>query len=148
MGHTYADCVFHVVFSTKDRREFPIAQMNHLHRYMAGIAKKNGFKLALAGGTGNHVHLLLRLPTDLPIAKAVQSVKGGSSKWFNQEYSSSNFRWQQGFAAFSVSHSQVRTVAAYIAKQEQHHKKRDFAAEFIALLEKHGIRYDKKYVFG
>ena len=148
MGHTFCNCLFHLVFSTKERKEYPLEQMQHLHRYMVGIAKNNEFHILVAGGALDHVHLLLALPTVTPVAKAVQSLKGGSSKWFNEEYSSSDFAWQQGFAVFSVSQSQLDAVAGYIRNQEEHHKKRDFRAEFIALLEKNGVQYDPRYVLG
>ncbi len=148
-SHTYSDCLYHVVFSTKERQSFPLEQMQHLQRYMVGIAKNNDFKLVIAGGTKDHVHLLLALPTTVAIAKAVQLLKGGSSKWFNnEEYPRSNFAWQQGFAVFTVSQSQSDVIANYIRNQEQHHSKRDFAAEFISLLKKHNVAYDPRYVLG
>lgn len=138
-GHTYSDCLFHIVFSTKERRTFPLDQMQHLQRYMVGIAKKNDCKVIVAGGIGDHVHLLMTLPTTVPMAKAVQALKGGPSKWFNAQNAQAGFAWQEGFAAFTVSRSQIDTIANYIRNQEQHHAKRDFAAEFLALLKKHGI---------
>ncbi|HEU5399998.1 MAG TPA: IS200/IS605 family transposase [Terriglobales bacterium] len=95
-GHTYSDCLFHVVFSTKERRSFPLEQMQHLHRYMVGIAKNNNFKVIVAGGIADHVHLLITLPTSIPIAKAVQALKGGSSKWFNEQNAKAGFAWQAG----------------------------------------------------
>lgn len=147
-GHTYSDCLFHIVFATKERRSFPMEQMQHLHRYMVGIAKNNDFKIVIAGGIADHVHLLITLPTSMPIAKAVQVLKGGSSKWFNEQHPAIGFAWQGGFAAFTVSRSQIDAIANYIRNQEEHHAKRDFAAEFIALLKKHGIEYDPRYVLG
>ncbi len=122
--------------------------MQHLHRYMAGIAKQNRVTPVVIGGVTDHVHLLLAVPTDIPIAKAVQLIKGGSSKWFNNEHPGSEFRWQSGFAVFSVSESQCSVIERYIRNQEEHHRKRDFAAEFLALLEKNRLPYDPKYVFG
>ena len=148
MSHTYCNCLFHVVFSTKERRTFPIEEMKQLHRYMVGIARNNDFKILVAGGVGDHVHLLTSLPTNMPVAKAVQLLKGGSSKWFNDNHANLEFAWQQGFAVFTVSQSQVDAVARYIRNQEEHHAKRDFASEFIALLEKNGVVYDPKYVLG
>ena len=76
-----------------------------LWSFLGGIARKNGFKAIAIGGTANHVHILLSLPATIALAKAVQLVKGGSSKWLNQEMTS-RFEWQQGYGAFSVSISQ------------------------------------------
>ncbi len=148
MSHTYCNCLFHVIFSTKERRTFPLEKMHHLFRYMAGIAKNNDFRMVIAGGVSDHVHLLLSLPTSIPVAKAVQLLKGGSSKWFNETYAESNFAWQQGFAVFTVSQSRLDVVREYVRNQENHHKKRDFKEEFIALLEKNGLAYDPRYVLG
>lgn len=148
MSHTYCNCLFHVIFSTKERRRFPVENMQHLLRYMAGIAKNNDFRMVIAGGVSDHVHLLLSLPTSIPVAKAVQLLKGGSSKWFNETYAESKFAWQQGFAVFTVSQSRLNVVREYVRNQENHHKKRDFREEFIALLEKNGLTYDPRYVLG
>ena len=102
----------------------------------------------LAGGSTDHVHLLVILPTTIDIAKAVRLLKSGSLKWFNEEYRNERFAWQSGFAVFTVSQSNVAAVIRYIEGQEEHHKKRDFAAEFISFLQKNGIEYDPRYVLG
>ena len=148
MGHTYSDCLYHVIFSTKERRPFPLDAMQRLHPYIVGIAKQNAFTAPLVGGVEDHVHLLLAIPPSLALSKAVQLIKGGSSKWFNEEYATQGFAWQEGFAALTVSRSQEGSVRHYIANQQEHHNKRDFSAEFIALLKKHGVPYDPKYVLG
>ncbi len=147
-GHTYSNCFFHIVFSTKERRSFALEKMRHLHRYLVGIAKTNGFQVMLAGGAMDHVHLLVILPTSIDVAKAVRLMKSGSSEWFNEEYKGERFAWQSGFAVFTASQSQVRLVLRYIEGQEEHHKKKDFATEFISFLERNGIEYDPKYVLG
>jgi putative transposase len=148
MGHTYHDCLFHVIFSTKERRAFPIDAMQRLHRYMVGIAEHNDFTAILIGGVEDHVHLLLSIPCSMSSSKAVQLIKGGSSKWFNEQFPGKGFAWQEGFAVFTVSRSQEGAVRQYIANQEEHHRKRDFAAEFLSLLKKHGVEYDPMYVLG
>jgi putative transposase len=84
----------------------------------------------------------------MPLAKAVQQLKGSSSKWFNEQHPTLQFAWQQGFAAFTVGHSNFKSVLDYVRNQEAHHAKRDFASEFKALLERHGVEYDPKYLLG
>lgn len=148
MGHTYSDNLVHVVFSTAERRRYAMEKMVRVREYMGGIARENGFCAVAAGGTEDHVHLLLQIPTTITTAKAVQLIKGGSSKWFNEECPGVGFAWQKGFSVFSVSRSQATRVVAYIAGQTEHHRKRSFEEEFKAMLKKHGIEFDERYVLG
>ena len=99
--------------------------------------------MAAAGGTTNHVHLLIVLPSTLSVATAVQKLKGGSSRWLGK-----GFAWQEGYGAFSVSPSQVAAVKRYIAGQEEHHRKRSFEEEFTDMLRRCGLEYDPRFVFG
>jgi REP element-mobilizing transposase RayT len=149
MGHTYSTLVFHVVFSTKERRPLMHdAFRPHLYEYLSGIAR-NEFRGALAiGGTENHVHGLIVLPTDMSMAQAMRKWKGASSHWVKETFpDEGGFAWQDGYGAFSVSQSNVKPVAAYIEGQVEHHKKMTFEEEYIALLKRHGIQYDERYVF-
>jgi len=101
------------------------------------------------GGTRDHVHILLSLPGTVSIAKALQLIKGGSSKWVHDTFPSCRrFAWQEGYGAFSIGISQVRQTAAYINAQHEHHRMRSFQEEFLAFLKKHGIEYDERYVWG
>ena len=98
------------------------------------------------GGTQDHIHFLIQLPPTLALAKAVLAIKANSSRWANEE--GHKFAWQQGYAAFSVSASIVPTVVRYIRNQEAHHRRMTFDAEFLALLKRHGVEFDPKFVFG
>jgi putative transposase len=148
MSHTYVSQLVHVVFSTKERcNAIPEDMQHRLWSFLGGIARKNEFKTIAVGGTSNHIHLLLSLPTTINLAKAVQLLKGGSSKWLN-ETMTTHFEWQQGYGAFSVSLSQQTQVVQYINSQAEHHKKRNFEEEFVAFLKKHHIEYDPLYVLG
>jgi len=144
MAHTYACNFIHRVFSTKERRaKIPAARTADLYAYLGGIARGEGFSLITAGGTANHVHLLFDLPAPCPLAHTVQKLKGSSSHWMGK-----GFSWQEGYGAFSVSPSQIELVKEYILNQEEHHRKRNFEQEFVALLRNCGIVYDERYVFG
>jgi putative transposase len=144
MAHTYASNFIHCIFSAKDRRSLiPVDRKSELYAYLHGIARGEGFSLIAVGGTDNHIHLLIFLPASYALADAVQKLKGSSSRWMGK-----GFSWQEGYGAFSVSPSQVEVVKRYIREQEQHHLKRSFEQEFVALLRNCGIEYDERYVFG
>jgi putative transposase len=147
MAHSYPNVLIHCVFSTKERQDvIPSELMDKLWRYLAGIGTNHHMQILEAGGTANHVHLLLVLPSDMPLSKAVQVLKANSSRWMGEH--GLNFEWQQGYGAFSVSASNAASVREYIAKQTEHHRKRSFEEEFVALLRKCGVDYDPKFVFG
>lgn len=146
MSHTYAQNVVHVVFSTKDRyRALDRDFRPKLWAYLTGICKKLDIYVHAIGGTEDHIHLLIQIPPVLTLSKAVATVKANSSRWAGEE--GHKFAWQQGYGAFSVSASVIPAVIQYIRNQEEHHKKMDFKAEFVALLKKHSVDYDPKYVF-
>lgn len=148
MAHTYVSELIHCVFSTKLRRNLISAEVQpQLWSFLGGIARKNGFKALKAGGTENHVHILLSLPATLALAKAMQLIKGASSHWMNEQFKS-KFAWQEGYGAFSVGVSQKAETIAYIQNQAEHHRKRNFEEEFLAFLKKNGIEYDPQHVWG
>ncbi|HKW62305.1 MAG TPA: IS200/IS605 family transposase [Candidatus Acidoferrum sp.] len=147
MSHTYTQNVVHVVFSTKDRHKAIDAGFRpKLWAYVRGICKKLDIYVHAVGGLEDHIHLLIQIPPVLTLSKAVATIKANSSRWASGE--SHRFGWQQGYGAFSVSASIIPAVVRYIGNQEEHHKKMDFEAEFVALLKKHGVEYDPKYVLG
>jgi putative transposase len=117
-----------------------------LWSYMAGIARNHGFLVIANGGMEEHIHLLIQLHPTLALSKAVALLKANSSKWMNEH--GLKFAWQEGYGAFSVSASNLEAVGRYIQDQEKRHRKMTFEDEFIVLLNKHGIKFDPKYVFG
>ena len=148
MSHSYSCNRVHIVFSTKGRRnQIPSELQPRLWAYFATLGRNHGIPVLRAGGTANHLHALIVLPSTMALAKAVQLLKGSSSKWMN-DTSGQKFSWQEGYAAFAVSTSQAQQVIAYIDNQAQHHAKRNFDAEFLELLQKNGVVYDPEYVFG
>ena len=150
MPHSYTCCYVHYIFSTKNREPVISSEaQDRLWPYIGGIARENGLKSLVVGGTENHLHILLSLSSTITIAKAVQLIKGGSSKWISQEFPSlSHFEWQEGYSAFSISASLIDKTIQYIRNQHEHHRTRTFEEEYLAFLGKYGIEYDKKYVFG
>ena len=100
------------------------------------------------GGMPDHVHILLSLPSTVSIAKAMQLVKGGSSKWVHDTFPEHRlFNWQVKYGAFGVSQSLLEKTIGYIRNQENHHRKMTFQEEFLALLKKHHVAYDERYLW-
>ena len=146
---SYVSSYFHCVFSTKERRPLitPVLA-ERLWPFLGGIARNNQMKAIEIGGVEDHVHLLISLPSTLAIAKAMQLIKGGSSKWIHETFPEHRlFAWQEKYGAFSVSVSQLDNIIAYIKGQETHHKRMSFQDEFLELLKKHRIEYDERYLW-
>src|SRR2546430_509446 len=136
--------------STKEGHKIISAEPQpKLWAYMAGIARNQGFEAMIIGGGKDHVHALLLLPPSLPLSKAIQVLKGNSSKWLNETGAAGNkFSWQEGYGAFSVSASQTADVIRYIENQVAHHAHKSFEEEFVEFLTKYGVAYDPAHVLG
>ena len=146
---SYVSSYFHCVFSTKERRPLITpALRERLWPFLGGIARQNEMKAIEIGGVEDHVHILLSLPSTLAIAKALQLIKGGSSKWVHETFPEHRlFGWQAKYGAFGVSVSQLDKIIAYIQGQAEHHRKMSFQEEFVALLKRHRIEYDERYLW-
>jgi REP element-mobilizing transposase RayT len=146
---SYVSAHFHCVFSTKDRRPLITpALRERLWPFLGGMARQNKMKALEVGGMADHVHILLSLPSTMPIAKALQLLKGGSSKWVHETFPEHwDFAWQEEYGAFSVSPSQLDKTIAYIQNQELHHRRKTFQEEFLEMLQKHEIVYDERYLW-
>jgi putative transposase len=145
---SYVSSYFHCVFSTKERRPLITpALRERLWPFLGGIARQNKMKAIEIGGVADHVHLLLSLPSTMAISKALQLLKGGSSKWIHETFPEHRlFARQEEYGAFSVSVSQLDKTIEYIKGQPEHHRKMTFQEEFLALLKKHRIEYDERYL--
>ena len=146
---THHGILVHVVFSTKYRKPHLAADWrDELFAYIGGIVQDHKSTLLKAGGIEDHVHLLLRIHPEYAISKTIQILKANSSKWINEQRKvRGRFHWQAGYGAFSVSQSSADRVKQYIANQVEHHRKQTFEAEYLRILDKHLVQYDRKYVF-
>jgi len=151
MGRTYTSLTFHAIFSTKYRRKIILPSFrSNLYEYIGGIVRNKKGVLLEINGIEDHVHLMAGFPPAIAVSDMLRFIKSNSSKWVNElsdNQLTSDFAWQPGFGAFTVSYSQQIQVANYIRNQERHHRKRTFQDEFLAMLRAHNIEFDPKYVF-
>ena len=149
MPHSYNSLIAHIVFATRDRLPRIDAPLEErLYPYIGGIANQLGGRLFTINGVKDHLHILASLPISVSSATFIGKLKGSSSKWVNETLPlRSDFAWQRGYAAFSVSQSRVPHVARYIERQKEHHRKMTFQEEYVKLLESHGIACDPRYIW-
>ncbi len=150
MSQSLAKNLLHLVYSTKHRKPWiPEEVRNGLFAYQAGIFKAWESPALVIGGVEDHVHALFSLSKNQALKKIVEEVKKSSSKWMKTDEGTSNkdFGWQNGYAAFSVSQSNVPEVRKYIENQVDHHRKMTFQEELRALLTRHGVDFEECYVW-
>jgi len=140
----------HLVFSTKDRR--PLLRDENIrtqcHAYLGEVSKRLDCPSLLVGGVEDHVHMVARFGRTITQAEWVKELKRVSNQWLKEQGSDfADFEWQGGYADFSVSQSNLEQVKAYIARQKEHHRKMTFQEELRALLRKHQIEWDERYVW-
>ncbi|HYJ06678.1 MAG TPA: IS200/IS605 family transposase [Chthoniobacterales bacterium] len=142
--HSFSSSLQHCVFATKKRETWLTPEIRErLWPYLGGIARANGMKALAIGGVADHVHILLSLPATMSISKAVQLIKGNSSKWIHDTFPAlRQFAWQEGYGAFSIGISGIDETCAYIRDQEEHHRTRTYREEVIAFLQRHGLPFD------
>ena len=149
MPGTFSQIYIQVVFAVK-RRENLLQKpwRDEVFKYMAGIIKEKNQKPIIVNGVTDHVHLFIGLKPVMSLSDLVRDVKNNTTNFINdRKFLNTKFSWQEGYGAFSYSHSQLDTVYQYILNQEEHHKKKTFKAEYLELLEKFEIEYDEKYLF-
>jgi putative transposase len=148
MPGAYCNLLYHLVFSTKERRALiDPALKPRLREYVRGILREQKGELLEMDGVADHVHLLVRLHPVHAVADALRLIKANSSKWINEaSRQGPKFAWQEGYAAFTVSQSQMLRVLKYIRGQEAHHRRIDFRSELIKLLRRNGIEFDEQYL--
>jgi REP element-mobilizing transposase RayT len=149
MANTYSQIYIHIVFAVEGRQNlFRLEHNAEIQKYITGIVTGQKQKLIVINNMPDHVHLLVGLQPDLALSDLVREIKACSSSFIQRkQWFPGRFRWQEGFGAFSYSRSQIDTVVRYIKNQQKHHAKQSFHEEYVALLEKFGVAYDKRYIF-
>jgi putative transposase len=146
---SFTSLAYHVIYSTKRRHPSIAADFrSRLYEYLGGLIRERKGSSIEIGGVADHIHILTYFPASIAVSDIVRDIKVISSGWINdQGFVRGRFEWQIGFAAFSVSYSLIEPVRKYILKQEEHHRIRTFEEEYTAFLEKHGIEFDRRYLF-
>lgn len=120
---------------------------DELYKYITGIIQTQKHKLLIINGVADHVHILIGYRPHQSLSDLVQDIKGSSSKWINErKFTRLKFRWQEGYGAFSYSHSHLSEVINYIKNQEQHHKKITFMDEYKSFLKTYDVAFDERYI--
>ncbi len=148
MPGTYCNLLYHLVFSTKERRPLISAKVRpRLHDYIGGIVRGEDGDLLEINTLADHSHLLVRMHPTRSVADMVRLIKANSSKWMKEVFPREPiFALQEGYSAFTVSQSQVLRLLTYIQGQEEHHRRHDFRQELIALLRKNGIKFEERFL--
>ena len=150
---SFTKLTYHIVFGTKFRRKSIQSEfVTPFYEYIGGTIRNRKGHLIQIGGIEDHLHLLVGLPATISISDSVRDIKANSSKWINENASDTKngkdkFEWQIGYGAFTVSYSHIELVQKYIVGQREHHKTKSFEEEYIELLRKHDIQFERRYLF-
>lgn len=149
MANTYTQIYIHVVFAVQGRQSLIRREHNdEIQKYITGIVTNQGQKLIAINNMPDHVHILLGQKPNRALSDLVRDIKAGSSGFINdRRWVAGRFAWQEGFGAFSYGHSQLSTVMGYIQNQQQHHRRRTFTQEYLALLDRFHVPHDERYIF-
>jgi len=149
MANTYSQIYIQVVFAVQNRHA--LIQQNwetELFKYITGIVQNKGQKMLAINGTSNHIHFFIGMKPSCCLSDLVREVKKSSNAFIKEKkFTRYNFKWQEGFGAFSYGHSQLSSVIQYIENQKIHHKKRSFKEEYLAFLKVFDVEFKEEYVF-
>ena len=149
MPRSYTNLIYHIVFSTKDRKPLITNETEErLYEYIGGIIRGLGGILLKINGAPDHVHILAKLRPDKSVSDVLRDLKSNASGWMHDVFpDAKDFSWQNGYGAFSVGPSEIDRVKKYIANQKVHHGKQSFEDEFVELLALHEIEFDRRYLW-
>lgn len=149
MAGTYSQIYLQIIFAVQGRENLLDKNWReNIFKYISGIIKEKEQKPIIVNGMSDHVHCFVGLKPIKPISDLVRDIKNNSSKFINENhYLKSKFSWQEGYAVFSYSSSQVKQVYDYILNQEKHHKVKTFKEEYIDFLKKFDVDYNEQYLF-
>ena len=149
MAGTFSQIYIQIVFAVQGRQNLLQKEWrDEVFKYMSGIIKNKGQKPIIVNGVSDHVHAFIGLKPVMALSDLVRDLKNNSSNFINDHaWIKGKFNWQEGYGAFSYSHSQIESVYNYILNQETHHHKQTFKDEYMDLLKKFEIEFELKYLF-
>lgn len=149
MANTYSQIYIQIVFAVQNRNALiDLSWEDELYKYITGIIQNKNQKLISINGMPDHIHILIGMRPTCNLSDLVREIKKSSNTFINEKkFSKFRFKWQEGFGAFSYSHSQLGNVISYIQNQKKHHQKVSFKEEYLEFLEKFEIEFDGDYLF-
>lgn len=147
MPQSLSKIYLHIIFHVKTGWRIHEEHYEKLYAYLSGILKRNGSTTIKIGGTSNHVHMLCTLSRTMTVSDLIRETKTASSHWLNEDQGYRTFKWQGGYAAFSVSQSQLDKTKDYIENQEEHHRKQTWQEEYKTFLRLYNISFDERLLF-
>jgi REP element-mobilizing transposase RayT len=149
MANTYTQLYVQIVFAVQGRQSLIRPEHNdELQKYITGIVSRQGQKLIAINNMPDHFHILIGQKPNVALSDLVRDIKAGSSGFINdQRWVLGRFSWQEGFGAFSYSHSQLDAVIRYIQNQQEHHRRTSFHEEYLELLTRFNVPHDQRYTF-
>lgn len=149
MPGTFSQIYIQLVFAVKARQSLiQTSWEEELYKYITGIVTHKGQKLLAINGMPDHIHLLIGIKPACCLSDLVREIKKSSNAWVEEKgFCPSKFQWQEGYGAFSYSHSSLDQVISYIHNQKDHHRKKTFQEEYKSLLTLFQIDYKDEYLF-
>lgn len=149
MADTYSQIYIQTIFAVQNRDALIQPKWEEeLYKYITGIVQNKGQKMLAINGTSNHIHFLIGMKPTCCLSDLVREIKKSSNIFIKEKkFTSFNFQWQEGFGAFSYSHSQLTDVIKYIENQKEHHRKHTFKEEYLSFLKAFQVEFKNEYLF-
>lgn len=149
MPGTFSQIYIQIIFAVKGRESLIYSDWEErLYQYITGIVRGKEQKMIAINGMPDHIHIFIGMKPSCCLSDLVREIKKASNEFINEnKLSNFRFSWQEGYGAFSYSHSQIDNVVKYIMNQKQHHRKVSFREEYVDFLKKFEIEHDDTFLF-
>ncbi len=149
MADTYSQIYIQTVFAVQNRKALIKTNWEEeLYKYITGVVQNKGQKMLAINGSHDHIHFFIGMKPNCCLSDLIREIKKSSNSFIKEKrFTPYEFKWQEGYGAFSYSHSQLSDVIQYIQNQKQHHKKKTFQEEYITFLNLFEIEFKNEYLF-